>query len=167
MSLASSLAADFKSEVEATRRVLAAVPENKLDWQPHKKSMTLGRLACHVAETGGYIGGMMEPEMDFEVVGAQWKPLDVKTNKELLAAFDAAAKTFNDQLAGKDDNFMRGTWTMRAGPKVFMTAPRHEAIRTVGLNHLVHHRGQLTVYLRLLDVPVPSTYGPTADHPMM
>jgi uncharacterized damage-inducible protein DinB len=167
VSLATSLAADFQSEIDATRRVLGAVPESKFAWQPHKKSMTLGRLASHVAENAGFITGMMEPEMDFEVVSAQWKPLDAKSAKELLTAFEASVKTFNDQLAGKDDAFMKGTWTMRAGPKVFMSVPRHEAIRTIGLNHMIHHRGQLTVYLRLLDVPVPSTYGPTADHPMM
>jgi uncharacterized damage-inducible protein DinB len=167
MSLASSLAADFRSEIEATRRVLAAVPEPRFAWQPHAKSMSLGRLAGHVAESGGFVAGMMEPEMDFEVVAAQWKPLDPKTGAELLSGFDAAAKSVAQQLDGRDDAFMQGTWTMRAGAKVFMALPRHEAIRTICLNHMVHHRGQLTVYLRLLDVPVPSTYGPTADVPLM
>ena len=167
MTLASSLAADFQTEIEGTRRVLAAVPEGKFAWQPHSKSMTLGRLAGHVAENAGFITGMMEPEMDFEAMAGKWTPLDHRTGKELLTAFEAAAKTFADQLAGRDDAFMKGTWTMRAGPKVFMSAPRHEAIRTIGLNHMVHHRGQLTVYLRLLDIAVPSTYGPTADVPIM
>jgi uncharacterized damage-inducible protein DinB len=166
MTLASSLVADFQTEIEATRGVLAAVPESKFAWQPHAKSMTLGRLAGHVAENAGFIAAMMEPEMDFERMGGEWKPLDPKSGTELCAAFETAAKSFAEQLAGRDDAFMKQTWTMRAGPKVFMSVPRHEAMRTIGLNHMVHHRGQLTVYLRLLDVPVPSTYGPTADVPM-
>ena len=165
MTIAQALSADFGHEAANTKAVLKAVPQDRFGWKPHEKSMSLGQLAGHVAETPSWVRAMMENEMDFAAMPKDYKPFVPEKSSDLLAAFQKNAKAFEDALAGRDDRFMKETWTMRNGDKVLMSFPRHLAIRSTAIHHLVHHRGQLTVYLRLLDVPVPSTYGPTADHP--
>jgi len=167
MTIAEHLLADFRFEVDGTRKVLDAVPADRFDWQPHEKSMSLQRLAGHVAETPGWTTAMMEDEMDFAAVAGEWKPFLPATKQELMEAFEAQMKGFEKLVDGKSDEFMSGIWTMRSGDHVIMKAPRHTAIRTTVIHHVIHHRGQLTVYLRLLGVPVPGTYGPTADQEAM
>jgi uncharacterized damage-inducible protein DinB len=163
MSIARTLVNDFAHEAALTRKLLAAVPEDRLGWKPHDKSMTLGALAGHLAETPGWCGAMLEPEFDFAASGADWKPFVPASRKELLDKHDHSAQGFAPLFADRDDAFMRQTWTMRNGATVMLSEPRDAAARMFAIHHSIHHRGQLTVYLRLLGVPVPSTYGPSAD----
>ena len=161
-SIAADLVHDFRHEADKTRRVLAAVPEAQFDWKPHEKSMSLGQLAGHIAENPAWVAVMQEAEMDLSAT-EEYVPFVPKSLDELLATHDANAAVFEKIVSGMTDEFMHMIWTMRSGDKVMMQQARHDAVRTVGLHHWLHHRGQLTVYLRLLDVPVPTTYGPTAD----
>jgi uncharacterized damage-inducible protein DinB len=167
MTIAEHLISDFKMELEGTRKVLNAVPAERFDWRPHEKSMPLQRLAGHVAEMPGWTHAIMEKEMDFAALAGGWKPFLPETKQELIDGFERQASDFEKVIGGKSDEFMNEIWTMRAGDQVFMKTPRHTAIRSTVLHHTVHHRAQLTVYLRLLGVAVPGTYGPTADEPAM
>jgi uncharacterized damage-inducible protein DinB len=163
-SIAADLIRDLEAEAAKTRTMLAAVPEERLDWKPHAKSMTLAALASHLAENPSWISSMLEDGMDFADLG-DYRPFVAKSRKELLEGFDKNLRAGLEAIRGKSDAFLCAAWTMRNGPKVLMTAPKHDAIRGTAIHHWIHHRGQLSVYLRLLDVPVPQTYGPTADHP--
>jgi uncharacterized damage-inducible protein DinB len=160
-SLTDRLLAEFESEAAITRRVLERVPENKGDWKPHEKSMPMGRLAGLVANMPGWIA-MMLTQDEFDV--AAGPPLaPIKTNAELLAAFDGNVARSKDALKKTNDAHLDTKWRMLARGHVVSESSRYENLRSGVLNHLAHHRGQLTVYLRLNDVPVPSVYGPTAD----
>ena len=163
MSIADALLSDFRQEALNTRKILEAVPEDRLEWKPHEKSMTLGQLAGHIAETPGWAFGMMEDELDTASSEQEWKPFVPESAEQCLTKLEECAAGFAQILDGRDDDFMSATWTMRHGDTIHMQAPRHAALRGVALHHWAHHRGQLTVYLRLLDVAIPSTYGPTAD----
>jgi len=165
MTIGEALVADFRNEVEGTRKVLEAVPEDRLDWQPHEKSMSLGQLAGHIAEAPGWVHAMLEDEMDFEAAMGDYKPFVGQDRAGLLQTWDTSTAGFEAALAGRDDAFFERTWTMRNGDAVLMSMVRRWAIRSTVIHHVVHHRGQLTVYLRLLGVAVPQTYGPTADFP--
>jgi len=164
MNLIDTYLATFDAEAAGTRRLLARVPEGKGDWKPHEKSMPLGYLA-------GLIGTMLswtvsivnQEELDL-AAPREFKTVDFATNRELLEAFDKTVAQAREALSSADDEHLTGTtWRLLSQGKVVMEAPRYVAIRDSVLNHLAHHRGQLTVYLRLNDVPVPSLYGPTAD----
>lgn len=165
MSIAESLIADMKQEGAMSRAVLEAVPADKFDWKPHDKSMSLVGLAGHIAETPMWIGSMMEDVFDFESDMGDYKPFVPADQSELLAAFDENLANAVSLLEGKDDDFMAGVWKGMKGEKEVMGGPRGAIARMILVHHAAHHRGQLTVYLRLLDVPVPPTYGPTADFP--
>ena len=167
MSISEAIVAEFKAEAANTRKLLAAVPADQLGWKPHEKSMSLGQLASHIAETPSWAHSMMEPELDFGAMSESYKPFAAESSEELMAAFEKHVKGFEETVTGKDDAFLSEVWTMRSGDKVLMQMPRHAAVKTISINHIIHHRGQLSVYLRLLDVPVPGTYGPTADEPDM
>jgi len=160
--IASRIAADHKREAEATKRLLEVVPKDRFDWKPHEKSMSLGQLASHVVEIADWVPTMMDDVLDF--AGLDYTPFKATSPQELLAGHEERSKKVASALDGKDDAFMQRTWTMRMGEKVLMEMPRSEAMRAFTLHHLAHHRGQLTVYLRLLGTEVPPTYGPTADH---
>ncbi|MSR61240.1 MAG: DinB family protein [Planctomycetes bacterium] len=164
MSIANELIRDLEAEAKKTRAMLAVVPEAKLDWKPHAKSMTLGGLVGHVAENPAWIPAMLEDEMDFGAM-KDYRPFAPKDRTELLTAFDKNMRAGLEAIRGRSDAFLLATWTMRNGDKVLMSAPKHEALRGTAIHHWIHHRGQLSVYLRLLDVPLPQTYGPTADSP--
>lgn len=163
MPLSQALVADFKNESSNTRKVLEAVPEDRHDWKPHEKSMSLGRLAGHIAELPSLVPAVMDRELDF--AAEIYKPFIPTNRADLLRVFEQHVNGFEKAVAGRDDDFLSATWTLRYGQKVLMSLPRHAAIRTTAIHHVIHHRGQLTVYLRLLGVPVPPTYGPTADNP--
>lgn len=163
MSISEALVAEFKQEADNTRKYLQAVPEDRFGWKPHEKSMSLGRLAGHIAESPSWVRSMMQPELDFAAAGQDYKPFVAESAAELVKHFEEQVKGFEEALTGKDDAFMKETWTMRSGDNVLLSAPRHEAIRSTSINHIVHHRGQLSVYLRLIDVALPPIYGPTAD----
>jgi uncharacterized damage-inducible protein DinB len=164
MSIANDLVADLETEAKNTRAMLAVVPEAQLAWKPHEKSMSLGQLASHLAETPAWAGSMLEPSMDFGAMG-DYRPFLARSRAELLATFESNHATATSALRGRDDRVMNETWTMRNGATVLVTQPRKEALRSILVHHAVHHRGQLSVYLRLLGVPLPPIYGPTADHP--
>ena len=164
MTQAENLIADFAAEVANTRKLLEALPEDKFDWKPHEKSMTLGALAGHVAEMPDWLPAMMEAGMDFAKLEG-YQPFVPATRAELLEKFEAGVAAFAAPLGGRDDEFMGSEWTMSMGDKVLMQGPRGKIAREILIHHLVHHRGQLTVYLRLLDIPVPATYGGSADEP--
>lgn len=166
MSLANALIADFEAEAAKTRAVLEVVPEDRFDYQPHQKSMTLGVLAGHLAENPAWLHAMMEDVMDFQTDMADYQPFVPGSQAELLEAFEKNVAGLPPMLADRDDEFMLGTFTMKNGDQIFMEQPRHLAVRSTGIHHMIHHRGQLTVYLRLLGVAVPSTFGPTADDTM-
>lgn len=164
MSHAESLIAHLESEAPGTRKMLEIAPSEKFDWKPHEKSMTLGMLASHIAEAPTWIPALLEDEMDFASMD-DYKPFLAGDHAELMSAFDANMKQGIDFIRDKDDDFLNRTWTMKKGEMVCMQQPKHAVIRMIAIHHMIHHRGQLSVYLRLLDQPLPPIYGPTADNP--
>ncbi len=156
-----SFLAELEQESNTTRRVLERVPEEKLGWKPHEKSMSLGELGLHVATIPGGLAQAMVND-NLEVAGHPSQPA-AKSKAELLAAFEESIKTAKQVIGGFDDQKAMGTWKITANGNALLALPRVAAVRGVMLNHLYHHRGQLTVYLRLLNIPVPSIYGPSAD----
>ena len=162
--LTSALAAELKHEAAATRRLLERVPDGELGWQPHAKSMTLGRLAGHIGELPGWGKGTMEhPEVDLAAVPEDQRGAVAESVEQLLADFDRGVAGFAAALEAADDERLFEAWKLRNGEQVILDMPRIAALRGFIMSHMIHHRGQLTVYLRLLDVPLPQTYGPTAD----
>ena len=162
MSLCKALAAEMRQEAKTTRRLLERVPEESFDWKPHEKSMTLGRLAAHVAELPELvIPALTQPEFDFG--SGDFKPFSPTSTAELLEKFDRNIEAAAGMLEKQPDERMGEPWKLRSGDHVLFEMPRALVVRFVGLNHVVHHRGQLSVYLRLLDVPLPSISGPSAD----
>ena len=156
---------EFDQEMATTRRVLERVPEDKLDWKPHAKSMSLGQLASHVAQLPDWVSNIFTAdEFDFRPPDAPpFKGADCKTNRELLDLFDRSLAIARKAIGGAREESLETAWTLKAGPHTIFSSPRWNVYRGFGMNHMVHHRAQLSVYLRLLDVPVPSIYGPTAD----
>jgi uncharacterized damage-inducible protein DinB len=154
---------ELDREAQRTRRVLEAVPQGHDDWKPHEKSMPFGRLAGLVASMPSWVGLIVDQdELDLTPppgAGQYRQP----ATAELVQVHEEHVKKAREALASKTDEFLRTTkWSLRAGEQVVMSEPRDVVLRDT-MNHLAHHRGQLTVYLRLLGVPVPSVYGPTAD----
>lgn len=153
---------EFDRETGVTRRVLARVPDDRLSWGPHPRSMTLGRLATHVASLPGWLPQILnEARFDLGVLPAS--SLVDQSVAAILARFDAGVAGARHALCESTDARLAETWTLCKDGEVVITLPRIVALRTEGLYHLTHHRGQLTVYLRLLDIPIPPIYGPTAD----
>ena len=148
-----------------TRKVLERVPEGKVDWKPHAKSSTFGALTAHIANMPDWARLTLQTEsFDYAPPGAP--PYDTPkftSNKDLLAAFDKSVAEARAALAAADDSTMLAPWTLMAGGKTLMTMPRVAVIRTFVMNHIIHHRAQIGVYLRLNDIPVPGMYGPSAD----
>jgi uncharacterized damage-inducible protein DinB len=164
MSIATSLLPEFDQEMAGARRVLERVPGNRMDWRPHEKSMTLGGLAAHLAAAPGWIAPILErPGMDLAPSGGRSRPAEPTTPEGILELFDGNVATARKALAAASDGAFPELWTLRAGPQVIYTLPRTDIYRRFGISHLVHHRAQLGVYLRLLDIPVPGVYGPSAD----
>ncbi len=162
MSVTKAFLAEFEHEAKTTRRVLERVPSDKLSWRPHPKSMSLGKLAMHVASAPGVIHGWALDEVT--EFGGNSGPEPTSTD-EIIEAHDKSVERVKQILSSMSDEDVHKTWQARpkGGGPVFMTMPRVTLLRSLGLNHIYHHRGQLSVYLRLLDVPVPSIYGPSAD----
>jgi uncharacterized damage-inducible protein DinB len=161
MPIADTLIMELEREAEITRRVLARVPTDKLTWKPHTKSMSLGQLAQHVATIPGGVSNMAK--LDGYDVEKFTAPPQLESTAAILAAFEENVAQAKANLGATDDAAMMKDWSFKMGGKPIMTLPRIGVYRTILLNHLYHHRGQLSVYLRLLDVPVPSIYGPSAD----
>ena len=160
MSMITALLQEFENEAKTTRHVLERVPSDKLAWQPHPKSMSLGVLALHVAASPGFLCGWAE--QDVTQLKGDPSPAPAST-EEILAAHDRSVTTTKDILGKLGDEGLKGMWSAKAGDNTLMTMPKAALVRAFVMNHWIHHRGQLSVYLRLLDVPVPSIYGPSAD----
>lgn len=160
MSLSKALAEELQQEAVATRKMLERVPQDAFDWKPHEKSTTLGGLASHIAQLPGMVVPILTmDELDF----GNFEPFMPASVSELVGKFDKNIADAVGQLKEQPDEHLLKTWRMLSNGKVFFEMPRAAFIRSVMLNHLIHHRGQLSVYLRLRDVPLPSVYGPTAD----
>jgi len=163
MTISELLLPEFDQEMASTRRVLERVPEEKFAWKPHAKSFSMGDLASHVVNMLAWTVDTMEkPEFDLAGVTPEEMNKAAKSRAELLAWFDANASKARAALQKSDAEY-QVPWTLRKGSQVFFTMPRYPCIRSFFLNHIIHHRAQLTVYLRENDVPVPGLYGPSAD----
>ncbi len=159
--------AEFDREMATTRKFLERVPMEQADWSPHEKSTKLGDLATHVARLARNTGMVLgSDELDFAKTDrSAWAR--VNTREELLAGFDANVASSRAAIADATDEQLAGTWTLRWGEKIIFSEPRAMVHRFFSMNHLIHHRAQLGVDLRLLDVPLPGSYGPTADEPLV
>ena len=166
MSIGQILLAEVLQESANTRKLLAVIPFEKSDFKPHEKSMSLKRLATHVAEiTGWWKECLLNDVLDFSV--GDYKPKELNSVDDLLAMHDDLVAKATKILTEVADEEFAKPWTMRNGEQIYFTMPKAAVVRTWCLNHLFHHRGQLTVYLRLLDVKLPGMYGPTADDTTM
>ena len=163
MPMVDALLPEFDHEMTTTRKVLERVPEDKFEWKPHAKSFSLGALAAHVAALPTW-GAEALAKSEVDIAGGQ-PPAAPPSKAELMATFDGNVATTRAALTGKTDGELMATWTLKRGDKAIFSMPKANVLRSFVLSHLIHHRGQLSVYLRLLDVPVPSIYGPSADEP--
>jgi len=162
MAYKDALIAELKFESDLTKKMLERVPVEKGSWRPHDKSMTLGRLATHVAEIPHWISRIITiDDWDFAVQGFSSHSADSK--EELMKTFQDKLNQAIDDLETMTDEGFDKTWIVRRGDQMRRELPKKVAVRAWGFSHLIHHRGQLSVYLRLLDVPVPGMYGPSAD----
>jgi uncharacterized damage-inducible protein DinB len=161
ISIAQSLLAEFEQELVATRRCLERIPEDRLGWQPHPKSMSLGQLGLHIATTPAGILNLSRPDVTPPPVSAGAP--QAESTAQIMAALDATVEAVRRELAELSDERLLATWRLADGERELFAIPRVAFLRSVMLNHWYHHRGQLTVYLRLLDVPVPAIYGGSAD----
>ncbi|GAA0379500.1 hypothetical protein GCM10008933_08320 [Paenibacillus motobuensis] len=153
---------DALHELASTRRILACLPEEHMTWKPHVKSMTLGGLATHMINLLNWqVAIFLYPEFDLSTVPNRREAMTNRT--DLLEEFDANVAKLEKLLDECDENMLSEEWTLRSGDKIILRQPRASALRTFGLSHMIHHRAQLTVYLRLLDIMVPGMYGPSAD----
>jgi uncharacterized damage-inducible protein DinB len=162
MSISESLLQELQQEGPSTRRVLERLPADAWDWRPHAKSMTTGELASHVSQIPDWMVAVLTTD-DFTLNTADYTPWVAADPAELLRAFDERMANFKGALEGKPDDYLIGLWRMVMDGREVFNLPRAAVIRSMGLNHLVHHRAQLALYLRLRDVPVPAIYGPSAD----
>lgn len=164
MSIAQSLLPEYDHELATTRRVLERVPEPEFAWKPHSKSMSLGQLAGHVAGIPFWLIMTMKASFYDLAVDDREARLDPPASRDaMLQEFDGKVKQARASLASASDAEMMAPWTLKSGDHEIFTMPRVAVVRSFVMNHLIHHRGQLSVYLRLKDVPVPAIYGPTAD----
>ncbi len=161
MSIIEGLLTELDQETGATRRVLERIPDAHLSWKPHPKSMSLGQLALHVATVPGSIAELAA--RDTVPVRPDFNQPEAASAAELVPALTASVARARELLGGFDDDKMAAVWRLEHGGEEIMSMPRRELVRAIMLNHWYHHRGQLLVYLRLLDQSVPSVYGPTAD----
>ena len=153
---------ELQHEAESTRKMLERLPKEKLTWKPHEKSMSLGRLAMHLAEIPGWVNAtLLADELDFSKM--DYKMVEATSSEEAVKLFDEKLASALDVLKNTEDATMMNMWTMRDGETVYFTLPKIAVLRSFVYSHLIHHRGQMSVYLRLLDVPVPGSYGPSAD----
>ena len=161
MAIIDGLLQELEREAQTTRRVLERVPGNQLAWRPHPKARTLGQLALHVARVPGGVAQLVAAPSPAQV--PNFTESDPKSASELLPALDESIAKAKEVLGGMDDAAVMATWRLMRGERELFAAPRVALLRSIMLNHWYHHRGQLTVYLRELGVPIPSIYGPSAD----
>ena len=161
MALIDGMLQEFEQEAQTTRRVLERVPDNQLAWRPHEKARTLGELALHVAMVPGGVAELVASPSPAQA--PQFADPSPKSASELIPALDHSIAKVKEVLGGMDDAALMETWRLMQGDRELLAVPRVAMLRSVMLNHWYHHRGQLTVYLRELGVPIPSIYGPSAD----
>jgi len=163
MAIKDAFIAEMKYEAALTKKILERVPMDKKDWKPHEKSMSLGRLATHVAETIRWASIIVKMDVfDFRKDYA-FQPSVASSSEELQQLFQTYLDQSIADLSGLTDEGFDNIWTVKNGEQVMFNTPKKIAVRGWAFSHLIHHRGQLSVYLRLLDVPVPGMYGPSAD----
>ena len=169
MAISEALLPEFDQEMANTRKNLERVPEDKLGWKPHEKSGTMGWLATHVAEIPGWAVTAIETDsLDLAPPGGPvYQPRVASTRAEILAIFDKNIAAARAAIAGASDGHLMKPWALLKGGSMVLTMPRAVVLRSFVMNHMIHHRAQLGVYLRLNDVPVPAVYGPSADEPGM
>ena len=169
MALRDSLISEFDHEMATARKTLERVPEDKVDWRPHNTSMAMGRLAGHIAELAGFATMTFQGDsFDFAPPGGTpMKPTTMTSRKQLLDIFDKNVADARAALSKASDEELMKTWTLMNGGKTFFAMPRIQVLRGMIMNHIIHHRGQLSVYLRMNQVPVPSIYGPSGDEGRM
>ncbi|MCC7309526.1 MAG: DinB family protein [Acidobacteria bacterium] len=164
--IASALIAEMEQEAKVTRTCLERVPADKFDWKPHEKSMEFGKLAVHIAEMFSWTPATLQhAELDFATM--DYKPFEPATTADLVEYLDKTVAEAIDVLRNTSDEQFMDTWTLRNGETNYFTLPKVAVMRSFVMNHIIHHRGQLSVYLRLNDIAVPSIYGPSADEGQM
>src|SRR5262245_36702178 len=161
MSLLKPILSELERESASTIKVLERVPREQFDWRPHAKSMTLGTLAWHIATIPATIGRLLQAG-EFDLTNAR-PAASPAPNADLVAEYKRNLEAIRAQVGAYDDEAAKHPFTLRKGEQVLMTMPRIAVLRTIFMNHSIHHRGQLTVYLRMLDVPLPAIYGTSAD----
>jgi len=169
MKISEMLLPEFDMEMANTRKTLERIPDGKFDWKPHTKSMALGRLAGHLAEIPGWVNeAINRSELDLAPPGAPpFEPAVLKNRAEVLSLFDKNVSTARNSIVGSTNEHLFANWSLLMGGKTMMTMPRTAVLRSFVMNHAIHHRAQLGVYLRLNDIAVPSIYGPSADEGSM
>jgi uncharacterized damage-inducible protein DinB len=164
MAIKDALLPEYDHEMGSTRRLLERVPEGDFGWKPHEKSYTLGQLAGHLANIPNWIPYTCDYAIfDVTSIGDAARPKDPVSVAELLATFDANVKKGRSKIDEQTDASLMGMWTFKQGEHEIFTMPKVSVLRSFIMNHTIHHRGQLTVYLRLRNVPLPAIYGPSAD----
>ena len=160
MPISAALLPEFDHEMATARTVLERVPADKFAFKPHEKSMTMGVLAGHIAEMPGWtVASLTQDSLDM----AGYTPSPASTPAEVLASFDKNVAAARAAIAGASDETYFQTWSLKRGDTTLMSMPKIAVVRSFVLNHIIHHRGQMSVYLRLNNIPVPSIYGPSAD----
>lgn len=162
MTMAQMLLAEFEQEAQTTRKFLERLPDDKLEWRPHAKSMTAGQLALHIAVSPGQVVRMAQ-ESEVSVPDFNRPNPQPANTREILSALDETIATVREVLPRFSDEQLQAVWKMKAGGKEVLAMPRAALLRSILLNHWYHHRGQFGVYLRLLGAKVPSSYGPSGD----
>ena len=165
MGMAQALLPEFDAEMAKTRTTLERVPEDKFEWQPHKKSMTMSGLATHIANLPSWVSVTLEQD-GFDInppAGDSPRQEPISSVADALTRFDQNVAQARESLSGAEDEVFFQSWSLLSGGETVFTAPKVGVLRSFVMNHLIHHRAQLGVYLRINDVPVPSLYGPSAD----
>ena len=161
-SMGKMLAAELKQEAISTRKMLERIPADVFSWKPHDKSTEIGNLAHHIARLPSFVKPVLTTD-EFDLAASGYQPPVINSTDELVNFFDSALAEAIEKLNDVSDEDLTPVWKLRNGEHTVFEMPRAMVIRTLVLSHLIHHRGQLSVYLRLRDIPVPSIYGPSAD----
>lgn len=166
MKISELLLIDFDAEMASTRRTLERIPEKDPQWKPHEKSMPIGRLALHVARLPEFATRILTTDQ-LDMAAEKWPDIVFESTPHLLSELERTSAELKTALGNSSDEELQKKWSLRFGDKVIVDEPRMTLYRTMFLNHIVHHRAQLGVYLRLLNLPVPGLFGPSADEPFV
>jgi uncharacterized damage-inducible protein DinB len=160
MKLADSIVAELDNEAQTTKRLLERLPDEKLSWKPHAKSFSLGQLALHIAAVPGSIAAAVTKDT---MEAPDFAQAEAKSRNEVIETFTKSMSAAMATVKSMDDARLNSTWSLTKNGKTILSMPRVAVVRNIMMNHIYHHRGQLSVYLRMLEVPLPSIYGPSAD----